>query len=528
MKRLTALVASLFMLTGGLALVVAPSASAEGGDAWFQSNATPTWETWVPIAYGDGKFVSLSSGSNATTFSPDGKNWYTGGTATTVDLREPAALAYGGGRFVSVAVNSTATMWSDDAGASWNPGGAAPAPSDWSAITYGNGRFVAVAGDANADTRVTMWSVDGTAWSPAPVASDLYGVAYGNGVFVAVGDSLVSSADGTQWQTATKPAGFNAGGTVAFGNGRFVATDAFGKNTIWSTDGKTWQLGGSFGPGVTIGALTFGAASNAYGRFVAISPSELEGSVNDSSSWWSTDGVSWTQGGALPNFGSFSMAFGESVLVYTSPLDPVNQMTYSEVTGLQDVISVSATVDGTRTNWVNGGSYEVPFGSTINFVATSTSGGAITGPYVYSSGAACVASGLTLTVNVSIGQICKLGVDAVGGNDFLPSYQQVKYYVVVTAGHQQPRVMPRASGQIRSGQVVHLETASQNGTNLGQPIMWKITRGNGKACSLEKGRGKAVGVRLQNRGTCTVVGTAPADSSGTWDPLKVKRTYKVT
>lgn len=78
MKRLTALVASLFMLTGGLGLVVAPSASAEGGDAWFQSNATPTWETWVPIAYGDGKFVSLSSGSNATTFSPDGKNWYTG------------------------------------------------------------------------------------------------------------------------------------------------------------------------------------------------------------------------------------------------------------------------------------------------------------------------------------------------------------------------------------------------------------------------------------------------------------------
>jgi hypothetical protein len=128
-ERLTALVASLFMLTGGLGFVVAPSASAEGGDAWFQSNATPTWETWVPIAYGEGKFVSLSSGSNATTFSPDGKNWYMGGgTATTVDLRVPAALAYGGGRFVSIAVNSTAAMWSDDAGTSWNPGGAAPAP----------------------------------------------------------------------------------------------------------------------------------------------------------------------------------------------------------------------------------------------------------------------------------------------------------------------------------------------------------------------------------------------------------------
>ena len=43
-----------------------------------------------------------------------------------------------------------------------------------------------------------------------------------------------------------------------------------------------------------------------------------------------------------------------------------------------------------------------------------------------------------------------------------------------------------------------------------------------------KGKGKAVNVQLKSRGTCTVVGTAPADSAGNWQPMKVKRTYKIT
>ena len=126
------------------------------------------------------------------------------------------------------------------------------------------------------------------------------------------------------------------------------------------------------------------------------------------------------------------------------------------------------------------------------------------------------------------GQTCVLTVDAAGGNGFRPSAQQVKYYVVATKGKQQPSLTPRASGKMGSGQVVHLQTKKLHSTNAGQSITWRITRGEGKACSLKKGTGKAVSVRLKSKGTCTVVGTAPADSARNWNPMKVKRTYKIT
>jgi len=236
----------------------------------------------------------------------------------------------------------------------------------------------------------------------------------------------------------------------------------------------------------------------------------------------------WNQGGTLPDDGGFNLAFGEEVFVYSEGENSLSsQMTYSQAVGQPDVISVVGTLnDGQPINWVNGGTYYAPFGSRINFQASSPSGGVINGPFAVEG--QCVVSGQTLLVNFAPGQTCALTVDAAGGNGFLPSSQQVKYYVVATKGNQLPSLTPRASGKMASGQVVHLQTASQHRTNAGQPIKWKITQGNEKSCVLKKGKGKAVSVQLKSRGTCTVVGTAPTDSAGNWNPMKVKRTYKIT
>jgi len=518
MKRFVSIGASVVLLAGGLGLAVAPSAAAAGGDAWFQT-PMPSAEMWGPIAYGDGNFVALASESDATAFSPDGISWYAGGNATTVEDRFSGSLAYGGGRFVAVAENSTATMWSDDGGRTWNAGGPAPTADDWSFIAYGNGRFVAVPSEGSNDANtVSMWSVDGTVWTAAPLPptsdgmSDYDSIAFGNGVFVAVGDSAISSPDGTQWQS-TDPLGIERfADVIAFGNGRFVAGAAFSSQTAWSIDGQTWQPGGS----VFIPSLTFGS-----GRFVGFS-------TENNSSLWSTDGVVWNQGGTLPDDGGFNLAFGEEVFVYSEGENSLSsQMTYSQAVGQPDVISVVGTLnDGQPINWVNGGTYYAPFGSRINFQASSPSGGVINGPFAVEG--QCVVSGQTLLVNFAPGQTCALSVDAAGGNGFLPSSQQVKYNVVATLGNQLPLLAPRASGKMGSDQVVHLQTANRHGTNAGQPIKWKITQGNEKSCVLAKGKGKAVNVQLKSRGTCTVVGTAPADSAGNWQPMKVKRTYKIT
>jgi len=363
-----------------------------------------------------------------------------------------------------------------------------------------------------------MWSVDGTVWTAAPLpttsdgVSDYDSIAFGNGVFVAVGDSAISSPDGTQWQS-TDPLGIERfADVIAFGNGRFVAGAGFSSQTAWSIDGQTWQPGGS----IFISSLTFGS-----GRFVGFSN-------EDNSSRWSTDGVVWNQGGTLPDDGGFNLAFGEEVFVYSEGENSLSsQMTYSQAVGQPDVISVVGTLnDGQPINWVNGGTYYAPFGSRINFQASSPSGGVINGPFALEG--QCVVSGQTLLVNFAPGQTCALTVDAAGGNGYLPSSQQVKYYVVATKGKQQPSLTPRASGKMGSGQVVHLQTKKLHSTNAGQPIKWKITQGNEKSCVLKKGKGKAVNVQLKSRGTCTVVGTSPADSAGKWLPLKVKRTYKIT
>ena len=537
MKRLISIGASTVLLSGGLGLAVAPSASAAGGDAWFLSSGMDSSpEGWTSVAYGNGDFVAVADSSDATAFSPDGITWYPGGNLPGVFSMEGGNLAYGNNLFVVVAQDSNATMWSADNGRTWNEGGSAPEALTWTNVTYGNGVFVAVATEGTPPVAISMWSADGKAWTAAPLPGDSEGIAFGNGVFVVLNDigdviidddvfpnGVVWSSDGKTWQTSQTPGGF-APDHVAFGGGRFVATGNDGTNfrSIWSLDGKVWQSGGVLPYGAGVGADGLAAGVD---RFVVV----IEGDTNVNSIW-STDGVTWSQGGALPNPGGGGwLAFGEEVFV--APVDGLsNQFIYSQSVGQPDVISLVGTMDGKQTNWVNGGTYYATFGSRINFQASSSSGVIPKGPYVFAGQCLVTEQGSADSVFVgqAPGQTCVLTVDAAGGNGFLPSAQQVKYYVVATKGKQQPSLTPRASGKMGSGQVVHLQTKKLHSTNAGQSITWRITRGEGKACSLKKGTGKAVSVRLKSKGTCTVVGTAPADSARNWNPMKVKRTYTIT
>ncbi len=504
----------------------ASSALAAGGDAWFETRTLPSTETWMAVAYGGGVFVALADGSDATAFSPDGIDWYPGGTATTVDSRNVQGVAYGNDRFVAVASESQATMWSDDLGRTWQQGGPAPAVQSWGPIAFGNGRFVAVAQDGNEGNTVTMWSADGASWNPASMSDDLYGLAFGNGVFVAMGigpdddATAYTSVDGSSWQRSQSlPSEFNAAGTLEFGNGRFVAVDAFGPGSVWSNDGQKWFPGGSVGPGNQIASLAFG-----QGRFVGVQP----GPDMDPMSWWSMDGTAWNPGGTPANMGGFSLTYGEDVFLNAAFISrPSNFLTYSQAVGQQDVISTEVNLNGVTTAWANGGRYEVPYGTTAKLSMTSPSGGPINGPYVSAPGP-CTADSTnnTLQVNASSGS-CVIGVDAAGGQGYLPSYQQVKYYVTAVPGNQVPRLDPRPSGTLRRGQTVHLETNSLNGTNAGMPIQWKTLAGKKKVCVLETTPKGATRLLLRGPGKCKVQGSAARDANGNWNPVQISRSYKV-
>lgn len=138
------------------------------------------------LAYGNGRFISIrgqSSPSNAGAFTTNnGVSW----TNLTLPLTQSwQSIAYGNGVFVIVASGSATGLYSTNNGSSWSsftiPGGAA----NWNSVAYGGGMFMAVAGNS---TR-SAYSYDGINWTALtiPGASATWKlITYGNNRFAAI------------------------------------------------------------------------------------------------------------------------------------------------------------------------------------------------------------------------------------------------------------------------------------------------------------------------------------------------------
>jgi hypothetical protein len=135
-------------------------------------------------------------------------------------------------------------------------------------LLYAGGRFLGSGTSSGPDFhQVIVTSVDGFDWTvasgPNP-AGAFAGIAYGEGRFVATSSRpevfALVSADGSHWTTQdARPFG---GGKVAWGNGRFVVSDAGGRLHA-SVDGEAWEK--------VIEVDGFGAADLHFagGRFLA-------------------------------------------------------------------------------------------------------------------------------------------------------------------------------------------------------------------------------------------------------------------
>lgn len=120
-----------------------------------------------------------------------------------------------------------------------------------SGITYANGMFIAVGGRGTSfgGGGLILTSPNGHSWTnrdAAGVENEILSVAYGDGRFVATGfgDVVLTSLDGIQW--VAYRLGFdelNRLSGVAYGNGKFVAVgignDVKGKVFV-SSNGLTW------------------------------------------------------------------------------------------------------------------------------------------------------------------------------------------------------------------------------------------------------------------------------------------------
>jgi hypothetical protein len=201
------------------------------------------------IAYGDGKYVAVSSGGNwgNMAWSTDGIYWTVishGSTSepgdTTFGSSGIYTVSYGDGRFVAAGASGK-MAWSTD-GIHWTAirPGSATYPGDTTfgssaiyAVSYGGRWFVAVGADGK-----MAWSSNGIHWTAISPGDTTFGnssiraVCYGGRAFVAAGydGKMAWSSNGTNW-VAVNDSSFGTSVIygVAYGDGTFVAVGAAGK-----------------------------------------------------------------------------------------------------------------------------------------------------------------------------------------------------------------------------------------------------------------------------------------------------------
>lgn len=189
---------------------------------------------WNDLAFGNGKWVAIRTGSNVAAYSTNAINWNYTTLPTTINWD---SVCFGNGKFVATANSETSTnvgAISTD-GITWNSM-FFPINGNWVSITYGNGMFVVISYNSN----VSMYSINGTYWhqTKLPSIQNWYSVTYGNGMFVAIAESNIAaySTDGINWKTTFLTDNITWK-DVVYGNGTFIAV---GNNT---TGGVSCNLG---------------------------------------------------------------------------------------------------------------------------------------------------------------------------------------------------------------------------------------------------------------------------------------------
>ena len=129
---------------------LALTAVIDAPDFWFLAATLPSSAYWSSVAYGNGKFVTVTSNrSNKAAYSTDGINWT---EATLPSSGYWGGVSYGNGKFVAISgvdvYSSTAAAYSTD-GINWTAA-TLPSSARWGSTAYGNGKFVAVAYNSTA------------------------------------------------------------------------------------------------------------------------------------------------------------------------------------------------------------------------------------------------------------------------------------------------------------------------------------------------------------------------------------------
>ena len=286
------------------------------GISWTKGTM-PSNQTWYSVCYGNGKYVAVARGSNIMAYSTDGISW-TQGTLPNSQLWQ--SVCYGNGKFVAVVGGyggSNIMAYSTD-GISWSQGNM-PSNQEWNSVCYGNGKYVAIANN----TTIMAYSTDGISWTQGNMPSnrDWESVCYGNDKFVAIGwdtDAMayIPDSEFTSLKFKESRAGVALDGqtlqSVCYGNCKYVAITNNSRDMFYSTDGISWTQG-NMSSSTTWTSVCYG-----NGKFVAICGSNIMA--------YSTDGINWTKDTMPSDQDWQSVCYGDGKYVAVSS---VNIMAYS-------------------------------------------------------------------------------------------------------------------------------------------------------------------------------------------------------
>jgi hypothetical protein len=229
--------------------------------------------------------------------------------ATTTSAANYASLTFDGTNFVAVPTAGSNSIFISSDGINWTTNASAlPSGQNWGAILFAGGVYVAT---ASASTSIAAWSLNGRNWSASSTALPVNG----------------------NW---TK---------LAFLNNTFVALNSAVSNATaaYSLDyGKSW-LASSLPSSAQWFCLAAGVASNNSPYFVQLA-------YNSTSNAYSTNGITWTAGSALPVSGTWiSMIYANKTwvaisqtggnVIYTQ--NPTSTWTQATISGAPSLYNLS-------------------------------------------------------------------------------------------------------------------------------------------------------------------------------------------
>lgn len=297
----------------------------DDGQTWESDSTMSGTGNCIGVSYGEDRFVAIVTNTSGNSYfgaaySMDGKHW------TSVDLTNISEsiyqwglMAYGNGKFVVVS-SAQSALYSTD-GITWTKT-SLPESGVRDCLIFGGGRFV-LASDGGC-----CYSEDGIIWTKSdqfPIRA--HGLAYGGGKYIAVpstSGNYALSADGVTWSTYLTPLNSLSFWQVAYGQKGFVFASSDGHTAV-SEDGVTLRV-----PIITIisglNSLIWAGTASGGGILIAVKSSSAE-------SFYSEDGIFWesatlplttsSKAGCVYGAGRFVIGSDGTAGAYTDPFTSV-------------------------------------------------------------------------------------------------------------------------------------------------------------------------------------------------------------